>query len=421
MVSALRRAFVVLAFLLSTTPAFPQTTDVFFGGWSFRPREEGSRPAGLGGAYVAVADGVRTATSNPGGLALVPQSELAAGTGDLWAGGAYSLKRPPAMGPAPPPAGRPTEPGAPLPCPPARRARPFVVALYAERSLAQQQALSVVRAPGVVETGELLATSERVGASLGKGLTRWLQVGGTLEWRHLRMVGGAVARTGNNPLRQVTLGGDTNKARGIVGALATFGRAFSPTALRLGISYRSDLWDWKVERSAVDVAAGRVTDEPRLVRISEPAVLSFGAAWRASDTWLLAVQADRIAYPAVAAALVENEGPQPDFRLQDGWEPRAGLEMSGVFPLGGYFKLRAGVRGETSGRFEYVGEDLGLRQAFRDGDLAFRGAVGASLMAEFYEKAVRFDVDMSQIVAEPRSNLSAAGDRRVSFGITVRM
>ena len=421
MASALRRFLAVLAFLLSTTPAFPQTTDVFFGGWSFRPREEGSRPAGLGGAYVAVADGVRTVTSNPAGLALVPQSELAAGTADLWGGVAYSLKRPQAMVPAAPTAGRPTEPGAPLPCPPARPARPFVVAVYAERSLAQQQSFSVVRAPGVVEAGELSATSERLGASVGKGLTRWLQVGATVEWRHLRMVGGSVASAGREPLRQVTLGGDTNKPRVIVGALATFGRAFSPTALRLGVSYRSDLWDWSVERSAVDVVAGRITDEPRLVRVSEPAVFSVGVAWRASDTWLLAAQADHIAYPAVAAALADNDGAPPDFRLRSGWEPRAGLEMSGIFPLGGYFKLRAGMRGETSGRFEYLGDDIGLRQAFRSSDLAFRGAVGASLLAEFYEKAVRFDVDMSQIVAEPRSTISAAGDRRVSFGITVRM
>jgi hypothetical protein len=47
--------------------------------------------------------------------------------------------------------------------------------------------------------------------------------------------------------------------------------------------------------------------------------------------------------------------------------------------------------------------------------------VGASLLGEFYDNAFRFDIDVSQVVVQRLTSLSAAGRRRVSFGLTVRM
>ena len=62
-----------------------------------------------------------------------------------------------------------------------------------------------------------------------------------------------------------------------------------------------------------------------------------------------------------------------------------------------------------------------LRQAFAAPPAAFRAAVGASLLFEFYETAARFDVDVSQVVVERLSSVRAAGRRRFSLGVTVRM
>src|SRR5258706_12307090 len=78
----------VVGLIAATLPASAgaQTGDIVFGAWSWRSRDPGSRPAGLGGAYVAVAASIRPAAVNPAGLALIPKAGLAAGTGSPWAG-----------------------------------------------------------------------------------------------------------------------------------------------------------------------------------------------------------------------------------------------------------------------------------------------------------------------------------------------
>jgi hypothetical protein len=133
-------------------------------------------------------------------------------------------------------------------------------------------------------------------------------------------------------------------------------------------------------------------------------------------------QMDYIFYDRVRAALDSNsEGDTTGFQLVNGWEPRAAIEYTRPSPTGGYLLVRAGVRRETSGRLDYAGEDTALRQAFRGSPAAFRASFGVSFLAEFYDNAGRLDIDMSQVILEQRSTLSAAGTRRLSIGVTVRM
>jgi hypothetical protein len=68
-----------------------------------------------------------------------------------------------------------------------------------------------------------------------------------------------------------------------------------------------------------------------------------------------------------------------------------------------------------------VGADLGRTQAFPDVGPAFRGSAGLSLLAEFYARAARIDFDLSQVVVARTSSLSAAGTRRISLSVTVRL
>jgi hypothetical protein len=412
------RAF-TLTVLASLIPALSpaQTSDIFFGGWSWRTRDPGSRPAGLGGTYVAVADSVRTAPVNPAGLALIPRVEGSAGTGPLWAGIGKRLQ--PSSDTAP--ATRPTQPDNPVPCPPPRRARPWAYGIYVEQAATQHNALDVVRAPGIAEAATLDATSEELGGGLAKGVFPWLDVGATLAWRHLRFDGRSLVSDAlGREQRRLTLAGDANKARAIVGALATFGPAWSPTALRIGVAYQWDLMDWSVERTLTDRAAG-TAGPPVRVAVVEPPVLSAGIAWRFSDTWLIAGQLDYTWYDRIARAIQGTAGPADRFTTSDHFEPRGAVEYTRPSPIGGYYKLRAGLRREVSGRVAYEGPDPALRQAFLGAPAAFRGSVGASFLAEFYEKAVRLDVDLSQVVLQRRSTLSAAGSRRLSIGLTGRL
>ena len=434
--SRVRSGFLVAllgAFL--PVPGQAQTSDIVFGGWSWRSRDTGSRPAGLGGAYVAVADSIRTATVNPAGVALIPRAELALGTANLWAGIGFSLRSTakaaaPPQGPtpaAPPPRVpvRPTQPGGTIvvPCAPARLTRPLAVALFAEQSVTQDNQVEVVRGPSLTESGQLSSTAEEVGLSVARGLVPWLDLGANVSWRHVRLEGeSAVLSLAGDELSRVTLGGDSNKARGIAGLLATFGPSSDPTAFRLGLAYHQDLVAWKVERTEFDRVGGVVTG-PRTIDIEEPPVLAAGAAVRLSDTWLVTGEVDYIWYERVTRSLERNTdaATASPFRLRNRLEPRLGIEMTRPSPTGGYFKVRAGIRRETPGRLAYEGADPILRQAFGPSGDAFRAGAGASLLGEFYENAFRFDVDVSQVVVERLTSVRAAGRRRLSFGVTVRM
>jgi hypothetical protein len=401
---------------VSTSEA--QTSDVAFGGWTWKPREIGSRPAGLGGAFVAVADDSRAALHNPAGVALVPNFEVALGTGERWGAVALALR-----GRTVPISGVPANSAAePRPCPPGPQPRPWAVAVFAQQSLAHQSRVEVVNGPGLVDEGVLSASREQIGVAVARGLVHWLNLGLSLTWRHLRLEGGSTLRdAAGNDRRRVTLDGDANKGRAVLGALATFGPAWSPTTFRVGVAYERDLSAWTIGRREVDVSAGTVA-APAHVRIEEPPVVSGGLAWRISDAWLVAGQLDYIWYSDVVGALRHNEAVEAGaFRLSDGFEPRFGLEYTRPSPIGGYLRLRAGVRRETGGRLSYEGSDLARRQAFTPVPTAFRAAAGASLLAEFYDTAARFDLDISQVVVARSSVLSAAGGRRFSFSLTVRL
>src|SRR4051794_25175117 len=162
----MRATILTLVLLAAPLGAGAQTPDLVFGGWSWRPPELGSRPAGLGGAYVALADSVRTTESNPAGLALIPNAELNVSTADLWIGAALSLHgKPPATAPAD--CGR-------------RHARPFALAVYGQQNVTQSTTLDVVVSPGRSQRGGLTSTTEEAGLSVGKGVTPWLNAGVTV-------------------------------------------------------------------------------------------------------------------------------------------------------------------------------------------------------------------------------------------------
>jgi hypothetical protein len=251
----------------------------------------------------------------------------------------------------------------------------------------------------------------------------WLDFGMTVTWSHVRLEGqSAVTNLAGDELSRIIIGGDSNKGRGIVGLLATFGPASDPTAFRIGAAYHRDLFGWSVERTEIDRVAGLVSG-PRTIDVEEPPVLAAGAALRLSDTWLFSGEVDYIWYDQVRRTLERNTdaATASGFRLRNQLEPRLGIELTRPSPTGGYLKLRAGIRRETAGRLGYGGTDTALRQVFGEAASAVRAGAGASLLGEFYENGFRFDIDISQVVVERLTSVRAAGRRRLSFGVTVRM
>jgi hypothetical protein len=292
--------------------------------------------------------------------------------------------------------------------------------VYAEQAERQLGAIDVVRGPGVGERAGLESTTEEVGAALAKGLAPWLDVGVAVAWRHVRLDGSAVTSDPlGRELQRVTVAGDANKARVTGGLLASFGPGWSPTAFRIGLAYQQDIVSWSVDRSVTDREAGVIT-RPSRIAIVEPPVASAGIAWRISDVWLVSGQLDYVWYDRVVRA-IERARPGEPFALEARFEPRAAIEMTRPSPIGGYYKVRLGARRETSGRLAYTGADPALVQAFVGSPPAFRASGGVSLLAEFYERAVRLDADLSQVVLDRRSTLSNAGTRRFAIALTARL
>src|SRR5262249_9729994 len=146
------------------------------------------------------------------------------------------------------PPARPTQPAAPIPCSPVRLTRPFALSIFAEQALTQENAVDVVRAPGLSESGLISGSSEQIGLGLARGVTPWLNLGVTLAWRRLEMQGRSRRLDlEGNELSSVTLTGAANKARALAGALFTFGPSRDPTAFRIGVAYDQDLFPWSVE------------------------------------------------------------------------------------------------------------------------------------------------------------------------------
>ena len=70
-----------------------QTDEPVFADWRANPLTIGSRPAGMGGAFVAVADDARAAFINPAGLTQIPITELSISSGRPWLGIASGRRR----------------------------------------------------------------------------------------------------------------------------------------------------------------------------------------------------------------------------------------------------------------------------------------------------------------------------------------
>ena len=86
-------AFVAGALLALAPPLAAQTNDPLFAGFRWAPGAPGSRPAGMGGAFVGLADGVKAAVANPAGLTLIPINEIGLSSGKPWLGAGFGPQR----------------------------------------------------------------------------------------------------------------------------------------------------------------------------------------------------------------------------------------------------------------------------------------------------------------------------------------
>jgi hypothetical protein len=343
--------------------ASAQTDEPVFGGWRANPLTVGSRAAGMGGAYVAVADDARAAVVNPAGLTQIPLTELAASSGRPW----FSVA-----------SGR-------------RRLR-----LGAYFNTSEQELLPSAVIPPI----NLQPAIWEAGLAAGFQPFRRVRLGATIAYRHLRVEEeGRSPANGSEPINPL-VGGEDESFRLTAGTMVDLipATVVGASPLKLGLSYQAGV-SFKIPR-------GSDGD----VEIRRPSVTSVGLAWRANNSWSLTGQADVLRYQEVLDALRQNVGEERgrDFRMGNAVEPRLGAEFATPLRCGcGTIKVRAGLHYESPGTLHYEGADSVLRDAFRVRSWRTTVTVGASLFAEHFGNALRIDVDSRDLVDGPALSVGA--------------
>jgi hypothetical protein len=348
----------LLSLLGATLPlsAGAQTNEPIFGGWRAKPQTVGSRAAGMGGAYVAIADDARAAFVNPAGLTQIPVTELSVSSGLPWASAATGRQR-------------------------------LRIAAYYTKG--EQEALP---SPGV-ELPSLQPSVWEVGGAIGVQPFSRVRLGAAVAYGSLRIDEEGGSFDAAAPAH--ALAGQTDgQVRVTVGAMVDLipSTVIGASPLKLGASFQPGV-SWAVPRPGEDA-----------VEIRRPSLSSVGLAWRASNSWSYTGQIDIIRYHEVVDALLRNVGEVAgsDFSLSTAVEPRAGAEFATPLRCGcGTVKIRAGIHYESPGTLVYGGSDPLLRTAFRSHSWRTTLTLGASFFAEHFGNALRFDVDSRDLLDGP--------------------
>jgi hypothetical protein len=357
--------------LASSTAA--QTTDPLFAGWRFTPPSLGSRPGGMGGAFVAVADSVKAAFANPAGLTLIPISEIGVSSGRPWLGAGFGRQR-------------------------------FRVAGYVTQL--DEARVDLAEAPPGA-SGSVESTQFETGLAAGVQLHPRVRLGASLAWTRLRLDGQRlVAADGGQQAIAASVDADEGQLHATAGLLVILVGANTRAlpSVRLGIDYQPG-FDW----------SARVTDgagENEIV-VRRPSLVSVGVAWRFTDRWSFAAQGDVIRYGEVVDALHRNVGATAaaGFTLPNAIEPRFGTEFAAPLWCGcGIVRLRGGLHYRSPGTLLYEGADPAAARAFSRQSWRTVATLGASIFAEHFGNALRLDLDSRNVLDGPE----------LSFGIAWR-
>jgi hypothetical protein len=362
MSAARARVFVTLLGLVAPSSLPAQTADPLFAGVRWAPQPPGSRPAGIGGAFAAVADGGKASYFNPAGLAQVPLKELELSFADPWVSGGVKL-------------------GA------------LRFGAYATRN-------SHEPAPGTLDW-----TFSELGIGVGVAPLDRLKLGVSAAWSGLELAG---RRTALGASGQETLlaevSGEDRRLRVTAGALWTIyaREVHGLPSVRLGLAYQRG-FDWRAQLSE----PGPGGTLSRSIDVRRPSVLTAALSYYGTSQWSFFAQGDVIRYGEVLGAVRRNGGSGArDFEIGDAIEPRLGTELAIPLTCGcGTVKLRGGLQYLSPGTLVYTGADPVLEQLFGARSWRTVASLGASFFAEYFGRALRFDLDSKDLLEGPALSL----------------
>ncbi len=334
-----------------------QTNDEFYRSWRWAEEVTAPRAAGLGGAYVALADDSAAVQLNPAGLTLLPKTEITGGilwrgsgllgqdatmprTGMGFVGGAVLLTKEWALG------GYLTEP-------------------FDER---------VVLTPSGT-SGRLETTVTDGGVALGWAPVARVRVGLRVNMSHVRVEGQWARSNGWSTSLLVGAGAGGTTVTGAAGIMVDCTDRF-----RLGASFRRGA-SWDISRIALNPALGVAADTGSVYHYRSPSVVSAGASLRAGLRIVLTGQVDFVRLSEVRDVFGVRIGAfaVDEYVLRNALEGRGGIEVSQ--PVGRLsVQVRAGVHAASGASLRYIGVDRTEASRFRGSERMTEWSAGASLV-----------------------------------------
>ena len=348
--------------MVAATYGQAQTNDQFFRSWQWSTDQAPARVAGLGGAFVAVADDSSAILFNPAGLVGVQKTEImgamvarrrgttASQLGDTlhafadigFAGGSAAISS------------------------------KWSIGGYCARAHDRRTELDAVSLPDGTGTAGFLRTQvTEAGGALAWQVTRRLSVGARLTATHLKLEA--------HEVRAGAVASEVGAAGGETRVTGSFGGLLGLTPkLRLGISGQPGT-AYRIHRTAN--RAGRAVDVGSESELQQPGLVSLGAAFQGTPRILVAVQVDYVRYSQVLGEFVVRSGTSEprEYQVSDAIEPHAALEVSiprRLFSI----QLRAGLHVMAPGFLAYGGAAPVEAMTFRGGGRLMVAGFGASIV-----------------------------------------
>jgi hypothetical protein len=343
-----------------------QTNDEFYRSWRWTEEVTAPRAAGLGGAYVALADDSSAAQLNPAGLTLLPKTEITGGI--LWRGSG-ALGRDATM----PRTGVSLIGGVGL------LSKTWALGGYLTEPFDER----VVLAPSGT-SGRLETTVTDGGVALGWAPAAQVRVGLRVNMTHVRVEGQWARANGSSTSLLVGAAAGVTNVTGAAGILVE-----CTDRLRVGASFRQGA-SWDISRTASNPVFGVAVDTGSVYRYRSPSIVSAGASLRAGLRVILTAQLDFVRLSEVRDVFGVRIGAfsVDDYALRDALEGRGGIEFSQ--PVGRLsVQLRAGAHGASGASLRYIGVDRAEANRFRGSGRMTEWSVGASLVLA---SGSRFDV-----------------------------
>jgi long-subunit fatty acid transport protein len=353
-------------------PAAAQTNDHVFRSWRWSETVEAPRAAGLGGAFVAVADDSSATYLNPAGLALLPKTELSASLGATGSG---------RIAPVGDRFESRTDPG--FVGGGGLVAKRLAVGAYVTRAHHSHVVLESTDRVLTAETGFIDVKVTDAGAAVAWQPLSRLYVGARVNVRYLELEGllsvsEQLTRSGVT-VETLRVGLDSGDTRTTV----DFGALVQITdSVRFGAAHRAGV-SWGVNRTSMNTALKIPLDE-RPTELRSPSVLSAGLAWRLNPQVLLSAQVDYVLYSQLQSNLDIRSGAfaRGDYDLSNAVEPRLGVELSrrvGSVSL----QLRGGIHSQAPGSLRYTGTDTTEKLTFPATKRRTLVATGLSVITRF--------------------------------------